>query len=58
LVDIIADQGIRAVLERHYTESQLAEFDLILRTELDEQNSFLDQANKLKQYYGQKITHL
>lgn len=55
LVDIIEDRGIREVLERQYTEPQLAEFDRVLRGEFDQRKEFLDQANKLKEYYRQKI---
>lgn len=54
LANATHDCGVREILEQHYTEAEIAEFDLVVRREIEEQSGFIEQANRLREYYRQK----
>jgi hypothetical protein len=54
LVDVMLDQQIREILKRHYTTGEITEFDDLVRKELEEKNSLIEQAKDIREYVRQK----
>ena len=56
LLDAMDDAAVREAIERHYSKAEVNRLDAEVRSERDAHSRFVDQANKLREYYKRKAT--
>ena len=52
--DLLNDDKIKELIQKHYTENEITELRLVLKREEDLQKSYIDQAKALLKYYKDK----
>jgi hypothetical protein len=50
------DAAVREAIERHYSKAEINQLDAAVRSEREAHRCFIEQANKLREYYRRKAT--
>jgi hypothetical protein len=56
LLDVMDDAAVREAIERHYSKAEINQLDAAVRSEREAHRCFIEQANKLREYYRRKAT--
>jgi hypothetical protein len=56
LLDVMDDAAVRETIERHYSKAEVNRLDAVVRSEREAHDRFVNQANRLREYYRRKAT--